>query len=135
MLKSKAIDILKTLSRDEFKRFGYFAESPYFNRNNSLIRLAGELREFYPSFDSGKMTEEYLYKKVFGNKYSYSSMKNLMSEMLTLCENFLIADRVNKVDNLGPRNTIDLLEELRERHLDKLFEAHNREQRILYTFI
>ncbi|MEP7147203.1 MAG: hypothetical protein ABI792_09370 [bacterium] len=127
MLKSKAVDILKTFSKEEFRRFEYFAESPYFNRNNSLTRFVKALKGFYPAFSSEKMTEEYLYGKVFGeDKFSYSSMRNLMSEMLSLCETFLITDRSNKEDHTRARNALDLLEEFRERHLDKLFDIRSK---------
>lgn len=122
MLKGKALDILKTLSGAEYKKFEAFTESPYFNTNKSLSRLVTQLKHFHPDFSSEKMTEEFIYEKVFGkNKFSYSVIRNLMSELLGLCEKFLLAERYNgKMTNHDV--TIALIEELQARNLDNLLD-------------
>ncbi|HAY35291.1 MAG TPA: hypothetical protein PK536_04180 [Ignavibacteria bacterium] len=122
MLKSKAIDIIKTFSPEEFKRFSDFAESPYFNNVKSIVRLVKELSVHYPDFLSAELTERSLYEKVYGKgKYSYSVMKNLLSELISLCEKFLVHDRITKDIIRKNGNSIELLEELRDRGLDNLF--------------
>ncbi|MBS1516902.1 MAG: hypothetical protein JSS91_02315 [Bacteroidetes bacterium] len=127
MLKSKAIDIIKTFSPEEFKRFLNFVKSPYFSSAKSIVRLADELKNFYPAFDSHSLTENYLYEKVYGKgKFSYSAMKNLMSELILLCEKFLVHDRLNKELNLKEGNSIELLSEFRERKLDNLFKSRSK---------
>ena len=96
MLKSKALDILKTFSTEEFKRFEQFVSSPYFNTNKSVLKLVLELKKFYPDFNSDKMTEDYIYGRVYGkDKYSYSAMRNLMSGLIQLC------DIVQRVVHIG----------------------------------
>lgn len=127
MLKSKALDIIKTFSKEEFRRFEYFTQSPYFNSSSSIIRLVNELKKYYPGFNSDKMSEESIYAKVYGNgKYSYSAMKNLMSELILVCDKFLVNERFNKNFFLKGNNTIELLEEYRERKLDKLFAIKSK---------
>lgn len=127
MLKSKAVDILRTFSKDEFASFEKFAASPYFNTNNSIVRLVNELKMFHPDYDSEILTEEYLYKKVFGkDKYSYSVMRNLMSLMLQQCESFLLNNRLNKDLLKSPANILDLLDEFQNRNIDNLFSLRLR---------
>ena len=122
MIKSKAIDILRTLSKAEFNRFEKFVESPYFNTNNSIIRLVNELINFHPDYNSDEITEEYLYKKIYGkDKFSYSLMRNLMSEMLHLSESYLLNNRLNNDILKNPANIIDLLDELQKRDIKNLF--------------
>ncbi|MBK9332169.1 MAG: hypothetical protein IPM96_07140 [Ignavibacteria bacterium] len=127
MLKSKAIDIIKTFSPEEFKRFIDFTASPYFNNIKSITRLVKELSVHYPGFTSDELTEIFLYEKVYGKgKYSYSVMKNLMSELISLCEKFLVHDRITKDILRKDGNSIELLEELRNRGLDNLFNIRSR---------
>jgi len=127
MLKSKAVDILRTFSKDEFTSFEKFTASPYFNTNNSIVRLVNELKIFHPDYESDILTEEYLYKKVFGkDKYSYSVMRNLMSLMLQLCESFLLNNRLNKDLLKSPDNILELLDEFQNRNIDNLFTLRLR---------
>lgn len=127
MLKSKAIDIIRTFSKEEFKRFVSFAASPYFNNDKSIIRLTEELKKYYPLFNSEILTEEYIYGKVYGKgKFSYSTLKNLMSDLLLLCEKFLIHDRLSKEYIKNENNSIELLIEYRERKLDNLFNSRSK---------
>ncbi|HMQ67987.1 MAG TPA: hypothetical protein PKA90_03325 [Ignavibacteria bacterium] len=127
MLKSKAIDIIKTFSRDEFNRFLLYTGSPYFNINKNLFKITEELKNFYPDFSSEALTEEYLYFKVYGGeKFSYSVMKNLLSELIVICDRFLIYERLNRELSARDGNSIHLLMEYRERKLDKLFDIRSK---------
>lgn len=133
MLKSKSIDILKTFSTDEFKRFTAFVASPYFNTDKSIIPLVAALKKFYPDFSSEKLTETYLYEKVYGKgKFSYSTMKNLMSVLILLCEKFLVHDRLTKELTESNGNSIKLLQELRERKIDSLFNSRSKKLEELF---
>lgn len=127
MLKSKAIDILKTFSKEEFRRFEDFVASPYFNKSKNLINLSISLKKFFPDFNSEEMTEQVIYNKAFpDNKYSYSMMRNLMSELLQLCEKFILNDLLNQNLFSDPKNLIDLLDEYQERGLENLFKIRFR---------
>ena len=123
MLKSKAIDIIKTFSGLEFSRFKKFVESPYFNNNSGIIRLVYELESFHPDYNSADLSEEYLYNKVYKtDKFSYSLMRNLMSELLYLSESFLLNNRLNKDILKNPANIIELLDELQNRDISNHFK-------------
>lgn len=127
MLKSKAIDIIKTFSPEELKRFISFVSSPYFNNVKSLIRLSEVLRNYYPEFSSSDFTEEFVYEKVYGKgKFSYSAMKNLLSDLIPLCEKFLVHDRLRNNISEKEGNSIELLQELRERKLNNHFNSRSK---------
>ncbi|MEO8665376.1 MAG: hypothetical protein ABI462_07755 [Ignavibacteria bacterium] len=124
MLKGKAIDTIKTFSKEEYKRFEDFIASPYFNKSKRFVSLTAILKKFHPDLDSKTLTEEYVYGKIYGkNKFSYSLMKNLMAEYFKLCETFLIHDRVNRTLFTSTDNIIGLLEEYQMRDLDKAFNV------------
>ena len=44
MFKSNLFDILKTLSIKEFKEFGEYVESPFFNKNESVIKRINHIQ-------------------------------------------------------------------------------------------
>lgn len=97
MIKSKAVDILKSLNKDELKELGEFITSPYFNKNKNVIALFGELKKFYPSFESRNMTKENVYSKIFpGNVYADKTFRNLMSDLLGLIEKYMV---INELDS------------------------------------
>jgi hypothetical protein len=52
MEKSKVIDIFRTFSPDELKRFRDFVHSPFHNKNKNVIRLFEILKKYYPDFES-----------------------------------------------------------------------------------
>ncbi|KXK49032.1 MAG: hypothetical protein UZ05_CHB002001963 [Chlorobi bacterium OLB5] len=39
MINSKAIELLKTFNEEEFKQFGLFTASPYFNREAVQVKF------------------------------------------------------------------------------------------------
>lgn len=101
MLNSKVIDILKTFSADERKRFGEFLESPFHNKNKKAILLFNLLSEFHSDYKNPKLTKEYLFGKIFsgGNKnkpFNDASIRNLLSDLLILAEKFLSHIRFEK---------------------------------------
>lgn len=120
-MKGKSLDIIKTFSEDEIKKFDLFLSSPYFNSKKSIVRLFKELRKFYPDFDSEDLTEEYLYSKVFKTgKYSYSVMKNQLSVLFQLCESFLLINKLNSSLDSSD-NIISLIDEYQKRDLENLY--------------
>jgi hypothetical protein len=127
MLKSKAIDIIKTFSAEELKRFLSFVNSPFFNTDKSIIRISEALRKYYPEFKSDNLTDKNIYEEVYGKgKFSNSSLKNLMSELLTVCEKYLFHERMSRDYLKNDNNSIELLIEYRERNLEKLFDSRSK---------
>jgi hypothetical protein len=61
MISGKAIELLKTFNGTEFKEFGLFVSSPFFNRENVLINLRYTQKN-YPSFDGRNFVKEKVLK-------------------------------------------------------------------------
>jgi len=40
MTDTKAVQIIKTFSKEELKNFGKFSESPYYNSSKDIIKLS-----------------------------------------------------------------------------------------------
>jgi len=120
MRDSKIISVLKTLSPGEFKDFGRFVNSPFFNRLRNVVKLYVTLKKYYPEFSNKNLTEENIYSKIFPTeKFDYWKMKNLISDLMALAEEYLAftkykSDKFNK--------TKYFLESLDLKHLDMLFE-------------
>lgn len=90
MRQLKAFQILSTLNKNEFNKFGKFIISPFFNRSNDLIKLYKSLKNFYPEFDESKISFEKIYAKVYpGKKYNSGTMRNLLSDFGMMAEEFL----------------------------------------------
>jgi hypothetical protein len=125
MIKSKAIDILAKFNKEEFKDFGRFVCSPYFNENKKLAEIYRQLKKYYPAFSSRVFTKENLYSFLYpGKKYNDSTMRKLLSGLQGLAENFLIHSAIEK--KLDVRKLLILLNELDEKKLDRLFESKHQ---------
>jgi hypothetical protein len=125
MLKSKFIDVLKTFTRDEIKRFRDFVCSPYHNSNKNVVKVYELIRKHYPEFNSQSITKEKLFAKIYpGKKYNDTVMRILLSDLLKLGEEFLILTR-SKKNPFGENLT--LLEELRDRGLDSLYQTNYKD--------
>lgn len=91
MQKSKLLILLKSLSKEEFRRFYKFVQSPWFNTNKGVIQLYEYLRPYYPSFDSSKLTKELAFQKIFpGEPYLDTRMRTLISLLRKGVEDYLV---------------------------------------------
>ncbi len=116
MIHSKAIDILKTFTKEELKQFSDFVRSPFFNKNKNLIKLYDALVKYHPEYE---VENEKIFSKVYpGKSYSHNNFKKLLSEFLEIETTFLIQIRIN-TNEIG--NIILLNKELDERRLDNIF--------------
>lgn len=121
MNKSKVIILLKSFSREELKKFNDFLKSPYFNTNETIVRLFSELKKYYPEFDAEKISKEKIYNKLFNRKeYNEQVMKNLTSELNKLCKEFL-AMEFSRKDVF--ENKLNLLKQLIHRNADPVFNT------------
>lgn len=121
MIKNKAFDVIATFSGPELKLFYLFLESPYFNSNKSLIKLYGEIKKAVLANKADKLTEEFLYEKIFkGKEYNYGIMKNLMSELFKQAAKFLVINQNNNTYKETGQQLV-LLSQLENRGLDDLF--------------
>lgn len=120
MQNTKLIQLLRTLSAAEFKQFKDFVKSPFFNKNKNVIALFESLKKFYPDFNNNMMNEEKVFNKIFpGEKYDYFKIKNIISDLLALGKEFISFIHYRDISKI--KNKF-LLEELRGRNLDSMFE-------------
>ena len=125
MVNTKLITLLKTLSKSEISKFRDFVSSPFYNKNQTVIKLCEEVIKFYPYFEPELCTEEFIFKKMFGKeKYNYFKLKNIISDLYQLSVTFL---KLIAVEKNGIENDIYLLNEFHERKLDNLYTQKEKQ--------
>ena len=91
ILDNNLLSILKTFSESEWKDFEKFVASPFHNRGRNLVPVLRQLKNFYPGFDSPKLTKEFLYGKLFaGKSYRASVINSSFSRLNIMAEEFLL---------------------------------------------
>lgn len=92
-----AIELLKTFSKDELKRFEEYISSPFFNKSKVLIKLFNILVKYHPDFSSPVIGKEKLFKKLYPDKaYNEQSLRNRMAELSEMIKNFMAFERFDK---------------------------------------
>ena len=90
MKNTKLVSLLKTFSEPEIKKFRDFVNSPFYNKNKNVVKLFASLEKFYPQYDSTRLTDENIFKAVFGDiKYDYFKLRNISSDLYNLGLEFL----------------------------------------------
>lgn len=124
MIKSKSVELLKTFTETEFKRFGVFLESPFYNREILLIKFYDILRKYYPTFERTGFDKKKVFAKLYpGSKYSDGLIRNLLSKLLEMEKIFL---SVNNFMSNEFNFRFSLLEEFRKRNQLVLFEQEKK---------
>ncbi|MCY7360584.1 MAG: hypothetical protein LH629_00735 [Ignavibacteria bacterium] len=122
MVKSKAIEIIKKLSEDEKLSLMDFLNSPFFNEKTKISELYNLILKNIERLDYEESSEEIIFAGLFKVKeFSYSFLRNLMSELFQLCETFLIVN-VQKNNSYSDINSaMILLRQYNTLTLDNLF--------------
>lgn len=90
MILKKLIEILKTFDKAELKRFERFVRSDYFNTNERVSKLLKSLKKFYPLFNNPGLTNEYLFRQIYGTrKFNDKTFRYLLSELLVLAGRYI----------------------------------------------
>lgn len=119
MQKTKLVNIIRTFTDEELKRFIVFVNSPFFNTDKNLVNLSKVLKKYHPEFSSGSLYKKKMFKKIFPGKiYNDNVMRNLSSGLLRLTEEFLLYKNIR---NESLTSEFHLLKELYERNLHKHF--------------
>ncbi|MCC7158137.1 MAG: hypothetical protein IT281_01200 [Ignavibacteria bacterium] len=119
MISSTLLNILSKLSAKEYKEFGEFVNSPFFNKNKNVKKLYDFLKKFHPEFENKKITKEHIHEKIFGKTvYNDGFMRTVIYNLGKLAEDYL-AYKNSRNDDLD--RGIGLLKELNERKLEKVF--------------
>ncbi len=97
MKNTLLIDILRTFSAEEMKKFGEMISSPYFNKQTPLIKLFDQIKIYYPEFRNEGLRKEIVYSGILPHKkYNYGSMKNLIFDLQKLAEKFITDQEIQK---------------------------------------
>ena len=90
MQKTYLIELLSKLSQKQMKELNEFIQSPFFNKNESVINLFNYLRIQYPDFDPAEISKEYVHKKLFPSaEYNDNFMRSLIFKLTALAEEYL----------------------------------------------
>jgi hypothetical protein len=101
------------------KEFEKLVSSPFFNRGRNYLPFLKELGKFYPKFDNEKMTDEYIFRKIYaGKKFNKQIIWNMTSSLLGMAEEFLVHVSLKK--NAFTKDS-QIIEELLERKLSKIY--------------
>jgi len=92
MQKSKLIDRLRLIEREELRNFGKFVESPYHNKDEKVVRLFDYLKKYHPFFEHKKLDRDHIATKLFpewkGNVYK--KLSHVMSSLSDRIEDFFV---------------------------------------------
>lgn len=91
MISSQLTEALYSFTKEEFREFGKFINSPFFNNRSEVIRFYNALKEFFPGFDSKQFTKENLFSFVYpSRKYSDVLMRKLVSLMTKSAMDYIV---------------------------------------------
>ena len=91
MYNSRLLQLLKILHEDELSQFRKYLASPYFNERPKALELFSLLEKYHPEFSSTKLVKEKIFKRIYpGEEYKDIKLRQLMSYMAGLTENFLL---------------------------------------------
>lgn len=122
MKKSILIEILSGLSHKEVREFSEYVSSPFFNKNQSIIKLNNYLRIQHPVFDKDEIEKRKVFQELFPKvKYNDGFMRTLIFGLSALAENFLSYTRYK---NSFYKDKTFLLYELNDRRLDRHLEKN-----------
>ena len=122
MISHRIIDILKTFSDEEIRRFRDFLMSPFFNRSNQLLKVYNIISYYHPDFSSARLTKKYIHEKIYPSaKYKESTILNLLANMSYLAEDYLM---YTNIQNNYLKSQDFLFDEVLKRKLFKLFEKN-----------
>jgi len=98
MLKSKLIDRLRLLKREELRDFSKFLDSPYYNNNEKVVRLYDYLKIYHPAFESSELERDYVARQVFPEwkANTYKKLSHVMSNLSQLLERFFAVQEREK---------------------------------------
>ena len=110
--KTKLIKLLSTFSSLEWKRFGRFVQSPFYNTNDSIVQLYTILKKAFPFEVLKQLEEERIYTKLYGTEiFQVSKLRNLCSDLYKLAEDFVIEMHLSKEKRKKDQLLVDALSE------------------------
>jgi hypothetical protein len=120
MKQNIVIDLLKTFSEDEIKRFDDYLESPFFNKSKILVTLYRAIIKHHPDYKHPSLEKEKLFKKIYpGKPYHEQNLRNRLTELSDMVKDFIVITHV-KQNDISKKHTY--IDELLKRKKFKLAE-------------
>lgn len=123
MKDSKLFEALRTLNKNDFERFMFFMQSPYFTKNQHLQRLAQFLDGRPDVIDGADCEKEEVYAFIYGDPFNDLRLRHLLSDMLKMLEEFFAVELFRE-DNVYL--DVNKLSVYRSKGLNKHFDAIDR---------
>lgn len=94
MLKSKLIEILKTISFKDLNRLDAYLHLPIYNKNEKVLDLYNIIKQEYPSYNNNTVLEkENIIKQLFPSQQKQdAALRVVMSQLTKLVEDFFTID-------------------------------------------
>jgi hypothetical protein len=125
MKESKLSELLCSFTSSEYKKFGDFVRSPFFNKSQKIILLYDHLKQYSEDFSKYEVSNEDISNLIYGrDEHSYSKVRSLTSDFVHLIERFLI---ISGYERNNTAQQVQLLTELNERGLTKSFRSTLKE--------
>lgn len=120
MLRSKLMEMVKTISFKDLNRLDAYIKSPLNNKNEKICDLFFIIKEEYPIYGhNAALEKENIIKTLFGGQTKQeASLRVLMSQLTKLVEDFFIHDSLNK--DFETYHTEILLHSLSKRGIDHI---------------
>lgn len=119
MTESKLITFLRTLDKEEMRRFGKFLEGTAERKAPDRIAFFEYLQKYHPKFPEKKIKRELVAQKLFPeNDKRLKKVENLMHKIVSILEDFLVYEELKT--QRWQRDFL-LLEVYKRRKLDDSF--------------
>ena len=99
MADYKALQIIRTFTKEEMKEFGKFIASPYFSTGRDLMPLFTYLKKYHPEYKNEKALElDAVHKaiSVKGKKTGQDTTRKLLSDLYKQTEEFILINSLKK---------------------------------------
>lgn len=125
MKQSKLIQLLQGIQHEELRWLAKWVKSPYYNSDQSVIRLFEYMRKYAPTYTSRKLSKSVVFAEIFPNEsYNDRRLRVVMFRLCDLIEGFMVAQRLKREPFTYQQH---LHAELGERNLYDLFKKKNRD--------
>lgn len=114
---SKLSDMLEGISNEEYKKFGLFLSSPYFNKSRTMQQLYYIFKKYRVNNRTGSLTRKTIYNELYpGKRYNDVLLRKQLSDFTKLTGEFLI-DVEAKIETAKTKNL--LLSSLIKRNIQR----------------
>jgi L-rhamnose mutarotase len=143
--ESKIVELLKSFSHNEYKKFGDFVKSPFHNKSDGLIKLYDYFGKFSKDFSGLFIEYEEIADFVLPDeKFNESRVRSLISNLVKLIEQFLIYTTFEKyttyqkillINTLNLRNLTKSFKTTLSETLEDQKKQYNRDEDFYYNQI